>query len=278
MKFILLILVVAVLVSGWESKHFDRFDGWSKEKLKNYFGVHVIHGDQSRPYDAGLPGATQFDGRTQWPGCDWAIKDQGQCGSCWSFGLSESFADVWCIANGQKNIILSAQDAVSCDSSDYGCNGGYMDRSENYLKSTGIVTWDCFPYVSGDGRVPACPYKCQNGADWNSDKHKSSSYTHVTGVANIQSWLQKGPCDIAFEVPNSFFSYSSGVFDSNCGGPFVGGHAVKMLGYGHDDSSNLDYWIIANSWGTGWGMNGYFWILKGKDCCYVEDNVFCSTA
>jgi cathepsin B len=267
---VLIFLCLILFAFAWEKKHFDRFDGWSQEKLRRYFNVHVNHFDHDEP-DTTTLGADSFDGRTQWPGCDWAIKDQGQCGSCWSFGLSESLADAYCISTG-KNIILSAEDAVACDKSDYGCNGGYMTNSNAYAKSTGLVTMDCFPYTSGGGSVPACPNKCQNGADWNSDKHKSTGYSQIRGVANIEAALQKGPCDVAFDVYYDFFDYSSGVY-SHKSGPYEGGHAVKMLGYG--TSGSTPYWIIANSWGTGWGMNGYFWILKGSDECSIEDNVFC---
>jgi cathepsin B len=273
MKLLLLLLIVSVF--AWErTKPFERFDGWTDAQFRNYFGVPVQY-RYSDPTPS-LTAPDSFDGRDTWPGCDWEIKDQGQCGSCWAFGLSEAAADRWCIANGQKNIIFSAQDPVSCDHNDYGCSGGYMDRSNYYLRDTGVVEWHCFPYHSGGGSVPPCPSKCEDGSAWT--KHKPTSVRHVTGVSGIMEALSSdGPCDIAFRVYNDFFSYNTGVYVWDGTSPFRGGHAVKMLGYGHDSGSGLDYWICANSWGKGWaGLGGYFWIKKGSNECAIESEVWCS--
>jgi len=72
----------------------------------------------------------EFDARTQWPNYVHAVRDQQQCGSCWAFGASEAFSDRWAIATqGKVNVVLSPEDMVSCDSSDYGCGGGYMENA-----------------------------------------------------------------------------------------------------------------------------------------------------
>jgi len=273
MKLLLFALLLVFVCCDWTKKHDPRFDGWSEERLSKYFGVHINYEVSPVSLIQNYVAPDSFDGRTQWPSCDWAIKDQGNCGSCWAFGLSESLADRWCITYGTNGLILSAQDPVSCDKSDYGCNGGYMDLSNKYADTTGIVTWDCFPYVSGGGSVPACPTTCKNGANWNNDKHKGKSYTHPTNVNDIMAALQQGPCDVAFTVYSDFFDYYSGVYQHKTGGS-VGGHAVKMLGWGVDGST--PYWICANSWGTGWaGLGGYFWILKGSNHCGIESNIYC---
>jgi cathepsin B len=71
-----------------------------------------------------------FDSRSQWPGCVHAIRDQGQCGSCWAFAATEALSDRFCIASGGRtNVVLSPEDMVSCDKSNMGCNGGYLDRA-----------------------------------------------------------------------------------------------------------------------------------------------------
>jgi len=265
--FIFAILILSVFAARW-----TRFDGWSRERLRNYFGVHVDRKVHHEPY---VPTGGAFDGRTQWPNCAWDIQDQGQCGSCWSFGLSESIADRWCIKNNAI-VELSPEDAVSCDTNDYGCDGGYLDVSMEYAQSTGIVTRDCFPYVSGNGNVPKCPKKCKDSETWTQSKHKIASFALVSGVNQIMQAIQQGPCDIAFEVYDDFFNYETGVYVWDGTSALAGGHAVKMLGFGTDPTSKLDYWICANSWGTSWGgLGGYFWIQKGVDMCQVEDNVYC---
>lgn len=93
-----------------------------------------------------------FDSRTRWPSCVHGIRDQGQCGSWWAFALTESVSDRFWI-NG-LDLVLAPQDPVSCDDDDYGWNGGYLDKSFNYLVKTGIVKETCFPYESGNGRTP----------------------------------------------------------------------------------------------------------------------------
>jgi len=272
MKFLLVALLIVCVFA-----RFDRFDGWSRERLRNYFGVHIDHTvyEDTTNY---APTGQAFDGRTQWPTCAWDIQDQGQCGSCWSFGLSESIADRWCIKNGAI-VELSPQDAVSCDNTDYGCQGGYLANSMTYAQKTGIVSRDCFPYTSGNGKVPKCPGKCANSETWATSKHKITSYTQVTGGVNaIMNAIQQGPCDVAFEVYDDFFNYSTGVYVWDGTSPLDGGHAVKMLGFGTDPDSKMDYWICANSWGVSWaGLQGYFWIQKGVNMCQIESNVFCAT-
>jgi len=110
--------------------------------------------------DAALP--AEFDSRKQWPNCIHEIRDQAQCGSCWAFAASEVLSDRFCIATqGKTDIILSPQDLVSCDKSDYGCQGGYLDHSWQYLVSTGIVSEECFPYTSQKGSVEKCINKCK---------------------------------------------------------------------------------------------------------------------
>ena len=71
-----------------------------------------------------------FDSRQRWGGCVHAIRDQGQCGSCWAFAATEALSDRFCIASGGSvNVVLSPEDMVSCDTGNMGCNGGYLDRA-----------------------------------------------------------------------------------------------------------------------------------------------------
>ena len=68
-------------------------------------------------------------------------------------------------------------------------------------------------------------------------------------------------------------SYKSGVYQHVTGG-MLGGHAVKIIGYGTDSKSGLDYWLVANSWNTDWGVNGYFMIRRGNNECNFEANMW----
>jgi cathepsin B len=99
----------------------------------------------------------------------------------------------------------------------------------------------------------------------------------VRGVSNIQADLQtNGPQEVAFTVYEDFFHYKKGVYEHKWGG-VAGGHAVKFVGWGVEKHHDKDvpYWIVANSWGASWGeLKGFFWILRGKDECGIESDVY----
>lgn len=213
-----------------------------------------------------------FDSRTQWPGCIHDILDQGQCGSCWAFGATEAVSDRFCIASkGADKFVLSPQYLVSCDNTDYGCEGGYLDNAWEFVENNGLCTDTCFPYQSGSGDVPPCPTQCADGSPMT--LYKINNIQQIADAASMQTAIMNGgPVEAAFEVYEDFFSYSSGVY-SHQSGQMVGGHAIKILGWGVD--SGTPYWICANSWGNSWGMSGFFWILRGSDECQIEDNVIC---
>jgi len=200
-------------------------------------------------------------------------------------------SDRICIAFN-KNVSLSAADvAFCCDSCGAGCGGGYPSAVWSHWKSKGIVEEPCYPYpLPGcdhhipnsknpcpvkEYNSPSCPSKCTNktwnGPAYASDRHKGKSAYSVSGVQQIMAEIMKnGPVEAAFDVYEDFLTYKSGVYQHTTG-EFVGGHAVKILGWGVDDGT--DYWIIANSWNPDWGNDGFFWMLKGKDECGIEDGI-----
>lgn len=116
-------------------------------------------GSKKRTQPVGLPGPTKkidngsvpasFDSRDQWGSCIHPIRDQASCGSCWAFGATEALSDRFCIAsNGAIDVVLSPQDLVACDTTDYGCGGGYLDHAWAYMTNPGVVTDSCDPYTS----------------------------------------------------------------------------------------------------------------------------------
>ena len=205
-----------------------------------------------------LKAPTSFDSRTQWPGCVHPVLDQGQCGSCWAFGATESLSDRFCIATGGKtNVVLSPQYLVSCDTNNYGCNGGYLDVAWNFMKSQGAPLNTCVPYTATDG---TCPTKCSNGSA--PVFYKAATVNSYTTPASIQAAVMaSGPIEVQFTVYQDFMSYSSGVYIHTWGG-VLGGHAVKNVGWGV--SGTISYWICQNSWAASWGIQGFFWIGFGQ--------------
>jgi cathepsin B len=210
-----------------------------------------------------------FDSRTKWPTCVHPIRDQASCGSCWAFGASEALSDRFCIAGG-VNTVLSPQDMVSCDSSDMGCNGGYLNKAWSYLTTTGIVTDACMPYSSGKGVTGKCSTSCTGSGTYKKYQCKSGSVVTARSASAIQSNIQaSGPMETQFNVYSDFMNYAGGVYQHKSGS-LEGGHAIKILGWGTE--GGLNYWICANSWGTGWGEKGFFRIAFGE--CGIDSAVY----
>jgi cathepsin B len=227
------------------------------------------------PVDPTFAPPASFDARTKWPGSIHPIRNQEQCGSCWAFGATEALSDRFAIQGG-PNVVLSPQDLVSCDKpQNYGCEGGYLNLAWEYMQTAGVVSDMCYPYTSGNGVDGACASQCTAaGQTWKPYKSQAAmSFNSV--AAMMQEVYTNGPVEVAFSVYQDFFSYSGGVYKHVSGG-LAGGHAVKLIGWGTDQGQ--DYWLIANSWGTGWGLQGYFMILKGVNECGIESNVIAGKA
>jgi cathepsin B len=267
---------VSFEVADYES---NRFKDYTLAQLKAMMGVktHPDFVPVQMDYTESDSAPASFDARTAWPACVHQIRDQAHCGSCWAFAASEVLSDRFCIASGGRtNVILSPQDLVSCDASDYGCQGGYLDHSWSYLVNTGIVADDCLPYSSGGGAVAACPssggFRCTGRGS--NKKYKASSYTKFTSIEQVKGELvANGPVETAFDVYDDFMSYSGGIYVKRSSN-FIGGHAVKIVGYGNSNGTN--YWIVANSWGSAWGERGFFRFAFGQ--CNFDSQVITGRA
>ncbi|XP_034043645.1 cathepsin B [Thalassophryne amazonica] len=242
-----------------------------------------------------------FDAREQWPNCPTLkeIRDQGSCGSCWAFGATEAMSDRLCIhSSGKISVEISAEDLLSCCySCGMGCNGGFPAEAWGYWTKAGLVSGGlyashvgCQPYtippcehhVNGSrpactgegGDTPQCVKKCEPGytPSYEEDKHYGkTAYNVPSEVEQIQTEIYKnGPVEGAFTVYEDFLLYKSGVYQ-HVSGSAVGGHAIKVLGWGEEDGTA--YWLCANSWNTDWGDNGYFKILRGSNHCGIESEI-----
>jgi len=247
-----------------------------------------------------------FDARTAWPKCADVIgniRDQSSCGSCWAMGAVGAMSDRICIkSDGQQKPSISGDDLMSCCwECGYGCNGGYPLMAWEYWVSHGICTGG--PYGSAKGckpyplpmcehhinathhppcpkqeyDTPPCTKTCNNthyDTPYATDKgsHKGSkAYGVHDSVEAIQKEIMTyGPVEAAFSVYKDFLTYKSGVYKHESGG-MLGGHAVRMLGWGVDNGT--PYWLIANSWNADWGDKGYFKILRGSNECGIESGI-----
>jgi len=166
---------------------------------------------------------------------------------------------------------MSPQYLLSCDSGEYGCGGGYTDSSWSFLETNGDVSDSCLPYSSGNsGSVPACSTfsKCADGSAIRHYYAKVNSSKFFSTAATIQKEIMtNGPVEAGMDVYSDFMSYSSGIYAPTANATFLGGHTVKVVGWGN--SNGINYWICASSWGTTWGMSGYFNIQFGS--CGVDN-------
>lgn len=255
------------------------FKDWTYEQVKGLMGAILppLENDYSLTVGdlTGLP--DNFDSRVQWPNCIHPVRNQGHCGSCWAFAASEVLSDRFCIASNEKvNVVLSPEDLVECDKTDHGCNGGNPLFSWVYLRYYGIVTDECRPYTSGDGKVEACQKnKCFGNAEFKKYKAKKLPSMLNTVEKIKKDLFENGPVETGFQVYEDFMTYKSGIY-SHSTGKLLGGHAVKIVGWGKEESTNTDYWIVANSWGPEWGDMGFFKIKQGE--CGFEQMGVASTA
>ncbi|XP_047996657.1 cathepsin B-like [Leguminivora glycinivorella] len=242
-----------------------------------------------------------FDSREKWPNCPSMhdIRDQGSCGSCWAFGAVEAMTDRVCTySNGAKQFHFSAQDLVSCCTDcGYGCQGGYPDNAWQYWRDVGIVSGGpynssqgCRPYEiapceHGDAvgplpkcspelePTPDCVDKCEAGynKEYKQDKRRAKQVNVLKGEDDMKAEIYKGgPIEAAFDVYTDFIHYKSGVY-LHTWGKCLGGHAIKVLGWGVEGGKK--YWLCANSWNSDWGDKGFFKILRGVDHCGIESAV-----
>lgn len=288
----------------WKAAPTNRFQ--SVSDIRRVLGVIKNPNDQeplpqkSYPADQLKDLPTEFDARVKWPNCPTIkeIRDQSNCGSCWAFGAVEAMSDRICIkSNGQQLVHLSAQDLLTCCgfSCGMGCNGGYPRAAWEFYKNKGIVTGGqygskegCQPYslpscehhvpgskppCSGDSDTPKCVKTCEPSYNntYNDDKHHGMSVYGVSGTDNImQEIMTNGPVEAAFTVYADFPTYKSGVYQHKSGGE-LGGHAIKILGWGEENGT--PYWLVANSWNPDWGDQGFFKILRGNNECGIEDEI-----
>lgn len=273
--------------ASWKATSYDRFEGKTVSEVGHLFGAFLTNGVRPSIYAEDRPSENQtsplrvlpdnFDSRTKWPKCIHPIRNQEQCGSCWAFSSSEMLSDRFCIAsNGAINTVLSPQFMVSCDKYDAGCNGGGMDSLWKFLTTTGTVTEECWPYESGKGHVPSCRSTCVNGSAmkmYKADAKSVKNFRKGDVQAIQQDIMDHGPIMSGFMVYQDFMQYSSGVYH-HVTGSLLGGHAIKVVGWGVDSQSKKPYWIIANSWGSTWGMNGFFHILRGSNECQIEQYMY----
>lgn len=189
------------------------------------------------------------------------VQNQGECGSDWAFAAVANIEGVNFVKNGQLTA-LSVEEIIDCDTLDNGCNGGFMQTAFEWLlqkQGGNIMTAATWPYTAGASN---CSYVFKTvGATVTSYENIEASEDAMTTYTATY-----GPIASAVDA-DSWQFYESGVL-TNCSATTIDA-GITVVGY--NDVANPPYWIIKNTWGATWGMNGYIYIKKGVNACGIKE-------
>lgn len=200
-----------------------------------------------------------------------SVKDQGQCGSCWTFSSTGAIEGAWAIAKG-KLIDLSEQELVDCATGitygSHGCNGGQMDGAFKFVIANGQCAASAYPYTSGTTMTGGYCNSCAPVVTLS-----SCSDVKANDQISLKAAVAQQPVAIAIEADTRYFqSYAGGILTSTSCGTNLD-HGVLIVGYGTENG--IDYWLVKNSWGPSWGEKGYVRIARSS---LVNDPGICGIA
>ena len=188
------------------------------------------------------------------------VKDQGQCGSCWSFSSTGAVEGAWAISKGQL-VDLSEQELVDCATGfsygSHGCNGGQMEGAFKYVIEMGQCSLSSYPYTAKDGTCQKC----------SAVAHLSScSDVKPNDQISMKAAVAQQPVAVAIEADTRYFqSYAGGILTSSSCGTTLD-HGVLTVGYGEENGQK--YWLVKNSWGTTWATAGFGYIAYGYEATW----------
>merc|ERR1712010_389076 len=235
---------------------------WTEEEVNEMrLGFIPAQYDTKMELDTfeGVTTPTSIDYRNN--GMVTGVKNQGQCGSCWAFSATGAMEGAWKKKHGSL-ISMSEQQLV-----DYGpgsCQGGMMDSAWGTARN-GIESEQAYPYTARDGSCKFNP----NMVVARAAGHRYVS--HSESALESALYTVGHPISIAVHVGSSFQHYSHGIYsDPNCRYGQLN-HAVLLVGY-NKDSWGQGYWIVKNSWGSGWGQGGYIHMKMGENSCGLANS------
>lgn len=246
-------------------KGVTQFTDWTKEEFLEYVS-------QVPPTSMATPSLGTFMGTPNFtaPGAvDWrqkglvgGVKNQGQCGSCWSFSSTGALEGQYAKHNG-KMVLFSEQNLVDCCTppqyQSRGCNGGFMTEAFRYIQANGITTEGAYPYNARQGT-------CRRGGN----VVRIRGYREVAANERVleEAVATVGPIAVGIDATGALQNYRGGIFSDNSCNQQIN-HAVLAVGYGVENG--WQFWIVKNSWGSGWGERGYFRLLKGRSMCGIQN-------
>ena len=195
------------------------------------------------------------------------VKNQGSCGSCWTFSTVGAMESHWNILGKGRNLTFSEQQLVDCagDFDNHGCNGGLPSHAFEYIKHVGGLESDAtYPYKA---KTLPCVHRPEISVAH--CRYGSFNITQGDEDQLAERLYNAGPISVSFQVITGFKNYAGGVYSvSNCGtGTQDVNHAVLATGYGVE--KGVKFWNIKNSWGGSWGTSGYFKMERGANMCAI---------
>ena len=212
---------------------------------------------------AALP--TTFDWRDRRPSVLTAVKDQGQCGSCWAFASTETIESHVALNTGEL-VELAPQHLVACAANVYdcggtgGCGGSIAELAFEYVQTHGMATEWTYPYTAGlDGKSGACRYNASSPIP---KAVMIMGYERVASndeAAVLAALVSKGPLAVNVDA-GGWHDYESGIYTAEKKDDIDIDHVVQLVGFG------ADYLLIRNSWDTTWGEDGYIRLARTSAC------------
>jgi len=237
---------------------------------------------------------TNYDPRNI-SGVDWTTQSKNQhspatCFAGWAFAATSAINDRIKLLRNRAfpDINISPQVLLNCASnSTDGCVSGEAADAFEYMQSVGATDDTCENYEAVAAKdcspINVCR-TCTPEGDCSAvntyRSYKVSSIIAVNGEsAMVKEIATNGPivCDIA--VTPDFESYKNGIFMDQSNAFAVAGatHQVAVSGFGVDEETKQKYWIVRNSWGTMWGNQGWFKIIRGANNLGIESNCLAAT-
>lgn len=222
-----------------------------------------------------------------------AIKNQGQCGSCWAFSATEAIESQLVLTSGGKLAIdLSPQHIASCTTTSYGCNGGWTEDAYDYVKSVaGLANSFYIPYNQSLTQVSntmACPTEKVAQID-GEYQELSGGYAVVSGYSYAVPACTSGACTnqdldgfaAALETTPLSICVNAGAWNDYTGGVMTSAACGSMgaadqdhcvMATGFNTTAPTPYWIVRNSWSSTWGEEGYVYLEMANNTCGLADD------
>jgi len=238
-----------------------KFADMSPKEFKEQILMKTLHSNYERKINTEANPAQAVDWVAK--GMTTPVKNQLQCGSCWTFSATETVESANLIARKiSRSTWLAPQEIVDCDSEGGGCSGGWPSQAMQWIVAQG-----------GQDTEASYPYTGQDGTCMESQGKIGGSISTVIPVAQneLQMYnllLTQMPLSICADA-GPWQDYTGGILPaSQCSTEID--HAIQLTGY---NPSQGGYWIVRNSWGADWGINGFIWLQYGQDTCGITSYV-----